>query len=516
MARAKDSSDGDFYSWRGQGLRETGKPGVPQHRSEIALGTHQGSLDNGDFYWCGGSSTIWPRVFVARATALRQQDLRLVDHVADTERRAEKPCSLYPRCMGTIRSGPQHAAFALALWAGACGGRHASQPPSDAGGDAITEAGPVEPDVGPCTQAPQEAGEQAEPPPEVDLDGGVPLTQAALATAIVQCEYWSRCSSLAAYELHQCIDSLTQTGGWTYGECTPEALDNATGAQCLVVTFSASLEGIAFPGPRLIAAVEAGIVAYDPTQEAACLRAQQGQPCNGSSPTSIISACAAALSCASAAGSGDAGAPGTDAAPSCADFAFVQTTLTPCLTASDCVGVADAGGLSGPYCMSGYCRSAPCDQALLAPDGSCLALVDVGQPCDSDAPRIGGTTLTSPLGHAATRTCGSGLTCRGLQSDGGLGICSAPQEVGGSCVSPTVVSGCALGLVCRCGACQVPPAQGSCVNDSCRFGVAYCDTTGVCQPARGIGQDCSEGAQMCRTGLACDSGSKTCQPQATP
>ena len=120
--------------------------------------------------------------------------------------------------------------------------------------------------------------------------------------------------------------------------------------------------------------------------------------------------------------------------------------------------------------------------------------------------------MATPWGTQPTRMCSAGLTCRGLAADGGLGTCAQANEIGGPCANGAAISGCALGLVCQCGECRMPPSQGPCVYSTCQVGVAYCDPISlICQPAHSLGGDCGGGPWMCAAGLQCDSTSNTCQ-----
>ncbi len=396
----------------------------------------------------------------------------------------------------------------LGLAASSCGSQPAAATAHD-GGEMDAESGTNRAEAAVCEPS-SDAGEPDRIAP-VDLDGAVPLDQAALATAIMQCEYWNRCLPLAAYELDQCIVSLTQSGAWRYAECMPIVHPDVVGVRCESVGVAIP-PGPDYPGPEVVAAVEAGIVTYDPIEEAACLRALQAQPCTQPDPFDLIPSCVAAFSCPVGAASNDAGT--SDGGPvGCASFTRQAPALMACTTDLDCADVVDAALPAGPYCASGYCVHEPCDPIVRGPDGGCLAPVENGQPCDLDPPRLGAFTLPNPSGKPSTRMCRGGLTCRGIPADGGLGRCAPAQEIGGSCVGGAAVTGCALGLVCECGVCRMPPTQGACVDDVCMAGVAYCDSSGRCQPVLGVGGDCTVGQQACATTLTCDQDTYTCQPR---
>ncbi len=394
----------------------------------------------------------------------------------------------------------------LGAGAWSCGtGTGAGASGNDAGGDAHADASPSDAGIEGC----QPASDASEPdvPALPIVDGGVQLDQAAVATAIVQCTYWSRCSALAAYELAQCIDAYSKTGSWTYVECMPLVQPSASGQQCFAIRDTAIGSSVAYPGTGLLAAVGSGLVTYDPRQEAACLQALAAKPCGGEGLYFDDPACLAAFSCATDASAQDGGS-------ACAAFGLGpgRQLLPSCTMDSDCP--AEAGTpFAGPHCRGGYCLASPCDFASPGPDGGCEAPAGAGQPCDSDPPRLGATWLATPWGTLPTRSCLNGLTCRGLSPDGGLGTCVEAQEIGGPCSEGVASSGCALGLVCECGECQMPPSRGPCVEGTCQVGVAYCDPqSDTCEPVRGIGGDCSAGPWMCAAALACDSTSNTCQP----
>jgi hypothetical protein len=398
----------------------------------------------------------------------------------------------------------------LGTTAWSCGaGNRLGASANDAGADARADVSHNDAAIEGCLRA-SDASEPDVPAFTVG-DGGVPLDQAVVATAVVVCSYWSRCSPLAAYELAECIDSYSRTGSWSYVECAPLVLPNASGQQCFAIGHISVGSSVAYPGPGLVAAVNAGLVRYDPWQEAACLQALGAKPCGGEVLYFHVPACLAAFSCVADAATKDGGVT-QDGGSTCADFGLArQTPLLPsCTTDSDCP--AEAGiQFAGPHCRGGYCLASPCDFGSQGQDGGCEAPVGAGQPCDSDAPRFGAGSLATPLGTQPTRMCRSGLTCRGLSADGGLGACAEAQDIGGPCSENAVISGCALGLVCQCGECRMPPAQGPCVDEVCRVGVAYCDPqSDTCQRVHGIGGNCI-GPWMCLPGLMCDSTSNTCQ-----
>ena len=108
----------------------------------------------------------------------------------------------------------------------------------------------------------------------------------------------------------------------------------------------------------------------------------------------------------------------------------------------------------------------------------------------------------TPTGMWPTKICAPGLTCRGLSNDGTLGVCATPEDVGGPCVQSAVINGCLLGLVCQCGACQLPPTRGPCFSGSCLMGVAYCDPKSrTCLPVKTAGGDCTLAGSECAPNL---------------
>jgi len=130
----------------------------------------------------------------------------------------------------------------------------------------------------------------------------------------------------------------------------------------------------------------------------------------------------------------------------------------------------------------------------------CPAYSAAGERCNANANSpLNGVEPTTPGG-----TCAAGLACHGQTADGGLGTCVVPQEVGGTCSDDT---NCKPGLSCACGACEIPPSTGPCVNGVCQIGVAYCDLgSNVCRPVRPYGANCSDALNSCGTGLWCGGG----------
>jgi hypothetical protein len=401
------------------------------------------------------------------------------------------------------------AAIGTAL--SSCGNDKSAPSEGGAGdaGDAGTEAGPAEDDGGAC----QPFSDAAEPPllAQLDLDGGVPLDQLPFALAVARCDYFNHCSPMAAYELNECVNALSQGTelwiSWSYVECSVTPPGYACGGG---YTFS-------YPNPALAPGVDAGFPAYDPNQEAACLRALQAQSCHGTDLWYDIPDCPASLpwapSGAALSGGDDGGSADADV-DSAADGGAIgaDSVLKPCKAASDCAGL-EAGLASGPYCVDGYCYSSLCGDFLPAPDGGCLSFVESGEPCDSDPPRLGNGVSATPWHAWPTKLCASGLTCQGLSTDGGLGTCATPGDVGAPCSESATISGCALGLICQCGACRIPPSHGACASGACEIGVAYCDIkSNTCMPVELIGGDCTDAFVQCAPNLTCDPTTNTCQP----
>jgi hypothetical protein len=352
-------------------------------------------------------------------------------------------------------------------------------------------------DSGTACQSAVDASEP-EVPANVTFDGGVPLDQVAHAIAVVRCNYWSRCFPIAPYVVAQCIEALGQTGAWNLNSCTMAGQGNDL---CVGVAVSFS-----FPSVALLQAAATGLVRYDPNQESACLQALSVQGCHSYFPWENIAACAGVFTCA--AGAGDAGPDAggaADGGEGCSGLflgAAPGETMLPCSTAGDCTVPGD------PYCVDGYCAPEPCGNESAS---SGCPSVDVGQPCNADPPFLG--TIISAPSATVPKICLPGLSCTGVTNDGGLGVCAAPQDIGGSCTQTSPITGCRLGLICQCGTCQLPPSGGPC-GSGCEVGVSYCDRkSDTCMPVKQIGDDCVPGGTpLCAPDLLCDSDSDTCQP----
>ena len=373
-----------------------------------------------------------------------------------------------------------------------CGGVALS--PADAGKvDEDADASTVDTEA----QAPDASAclpllDASEPPSfvQVGLDGGVPLDQVAFAEAFAYCSYLNRCSAMAEYVVNECVTAFSQHDSWTYSECDPRA-PAFSDYTCEVV------ETISRLTSARLEAVDAGLIRYDPDAETACLSALQTQPCRGDSLWYNVAPCMAVFSCAAdAGGAGSSNATDSGEGPGCTKLLTGTPSLEACATGGDC---ADAS--AGPYCVGGYCYAASCGDPF-----ACLHFVGKGQPCDSDPPKLGNSTLPGSF------RCAPDLTCRGAPGDGGLGTCVTPGAVGGPCSEGTAISGCALGLICQCGACRIPPSEGPCALNACKLGVAYCDVrTNTCVPAKSEGADCTADSPECAPDLSCETTTNTCE-----
>jgi len=399
--------------------------------------------------------------------------------------------------------------MAVGCTATSCGGRTA-RPRADGGntdGDAPSEGG-MDGSVA-CLPSAQTA--EADASALIILDGGVPLDRVALSLAVARCKYWGRCSPLAAYVVGQCIDAVSQAGSWHFTNCTERGMGNR---QCVALAIE-----FPFPSARVFQAVREGLVRYDPQQESACLQMLLAQSCHGADLWENIPACASTFTCTQNAEAADGGSSVGDAVDGgtiCSTLLepWVTTpgeTLLPCSAASDC---AEAVWPGGPYCVDGYCAPGLLGDSNYCrfADGVRCEFVDSGEPCDSDAPFLGSAMFATLWGASPTKICSPGLTCRGLTSDGGLGVCSTAQGVGGPCTQDAAITGCGIGLVCQCGICQIPPSRGPCAAGSCQAGVAYCDlVSNTCIPTKQLDGDCTDGPQACPPSLECSS-ANTCEP----
>ena len=367
--------------------------------------------------------------------------------------------------------------------AGSGRSRDASGAGQDGGG-----AGPDASDAAPCPAAGSLTAEPA--PRQVTLDGGVPIGQLAGALAVARCNYVSRCFALSAYVANECVDALATSESWVYYEdCSTDPI---IGYFCV----SSGLY-YGYPSADLLQAVGAGTIQYDARKAAQCIAALLAQGCGGETLLEQIPACAGVFACSSGADGGVAPTDGgaADGGSACAQLLPpTNQPVPPCATDQDCVGVT-ANQQQGPYCVAGFCAPSPCGIAA-----DCPSYAAAGGPCNTNAlSPLNGLLPTTPGG-----TCAPGLSCHVQTTDGGLGTCVIPQDVGGVCTDGT---NCMPGLACACGTCEIPPTTGPCVNGLCEVGVAYCDPgTNVCRPVRPYGASCSDAFDSCAAGLWCGGG----------
>jgi hypothetical protein len=358
--------------------------------------------------------------------------------------------------------------------------------------------------------------------PEVvslNVDAGLPLDQVAHAYAVARCNYFSRCTPLAAYVLDECISALTATEGWTF----------------TITTNGLQLSGSPhwfYPSSDLTQSVASGLVTYDERTFAGCVQALEAQSCHGDGLWESIPACANVFTPSSDGGVSEGGSPdaavsgmddggSADGFLSCGQVPWVTCSTAadcvgvPCPTGADCAGAGDSGApycLGAPYCVDGYCVPWACSDRQFYP----CSRVAVGEPCDADPPFLGNSVSATPWHTLPTKMCGAGFSCRGLAPGMTFGVCAPPEDVGGTCVEGAVSTGCRYGLVCQCGTCQIPPTQGPCASGTCKIGTSYCrSATNTCAPVNQLGGDCSEeGAPMCLPELWCDI-NNVCAPIGT-
>ena len=317
-------------------------------------------------------------------------------------------------------------------------------------------------------QCPGAGGLTTEPAPrQVDLDGGVPMSQLAGALAVARCNYLSRCFALAPYVADECVDAVTNSGTWSYQIC---GLVSGN-LECTTSTIT-----YADPSTALLYAVDEGLVRYDAQRGGQCIAALLAEGCNSSELFEEIPACAGVFTCTVATDGGGIGAPdgGTaDGGSACSAYLFDSNPIATCATDNDCVDVT--GYPQGPHCVGGICTASPCG---ITGDDGCVSFAGIGQPCQGNAYSILNSQAETP-----TETCAPGLACQGATTDGGLGTCVVPKDVAGAC---TTAAGCKPGLVCGCGGvCEIPPSTGPCVAGMCEMGVAYCDfSTNTCRPGQ--------------------------------
>jgi hypothetical protein len=323
----------------------------------------------------------------------------------------------------------------------------------------------------------------AEPAPrQVALDGGLPLDQLVYALAVARCDYLSRCFALSTYAANDCVDQLVGNRSFGYPP-------------------SGTTTTYPTPSAALLQAAAAGVVHYDPRQEAACIAALLAEGCAGYQLIEELPACAGVFTCAPAGDGGGAPADegAEDGGSTCGELVspYDQPVQT-CSTDEDCAAVPAA--YQGPDCVAGICAPSRCGIFPIA--GGCSSFAAAGQPCGSNA----FSALNAEV--AADGVCAPGLDCQGATSHGGLGTCVVPVDVGAACSDD---ANCKPGLACACGTCQIPPASGPCVNGLCDVGLAYCDSArNTCRAVRSAGASCSDAFNSCAPGLFCDGTS--CQP----
>lgn len=392
------------------------------------------------------------------------------------------------------------AASGASVGAFSCGSSSAGVAGKPVDGGPQADTGSIV-DASECIR-PRDAGE-VQTTAQLPLDGGVALEDVLLATAVARCNYFSRCSPMAPYEINECIDALSRQGGvWEYTDC--QLLE--AGVLCSGYDIASS------PSATLLNAASGGIVAYDANAEGACLRALtlQGQTCHGFDLWFNIPECLGAFSCLEDGGSGGgADAAAADAGAGCTQLLPQGPVLRSCADNSGCADVD--GGAGGPWCVAGSCFAHPCGE-LAGEDGGCPLFQEAGAPCNSDPPLLGDTIFT-PFGGQATEPCAPGLTCRGRGAGGVLGTCALPAGPRDVCDESGGITGCQQGLACTCGVCQTPPSDGPCAAGACQLGVAFCDVaSGTCMPLRSLGGLCTPDAvSVCAAGFVCDPATSTCQ-----
>jgi hypothetical protein len=297
----------------------------------------------------------------------------------------------------------------------------------------------------------------------------------------------------------------------------------------------------------IASSAQKGRVNYDPNAGAQCIHELDVQPCSG---PILIPTCLAILSGAEGlVPDGGTCYTGSDCTPSayCNGISFGSVGVCPstCVgylqAGSDCTGpgrcapeTACDGGVCAPlpgngnscdpsigcqtgfYCNGGICgpagglgESCPCQAGFYCLSGTCATLV-----------QDGGTCAVDQL-HANASECAAPLVCFASQNDGtnfDAGACLPASDVNGHClvVLPGFngVNGCAQGLVCNNGTCEIPPSSGSCNSSSypsCEIVAHYCDPNSMsCQPTKTDGTMCvnSNECQVgrCLSGGTCGSG----------
>ncbi len=435
------------------------------------------------------------------------------------------------------------------LWSGLLLGLAAagcSSPPSS-GNDAGPDAGN---DGGVCV--PFDGGTE----PQVTLtagpfDGGLPLSAYSAAFATAYCQWYSRCNPLAQYVLADCVANIAGRGGWS---------PNFNGSQ----DPKRELSFI----PAFLDGVDAGRIRYDPAAALACLNQLQAAQClspvfyagpeTGCAPywTGTVATggacendrdCSAGL-CVNA----DGGCPGAcvalidqpgasatfigqcDASAGLYDTS-VQNGPGICDPAPDAGMVhvfclTDGNCPSGEQCaLTGSCVSQSTDPTLCPPscptsaqcfavteplspnldsfDGLCAPNVQDGGACNVGAVLFSINNSNPFQAIWLSGACEPGLVCRGGTATGNLGTCQPTAEVGQPCTAGVQFTGCALGLACTCGVCEIPPGpNASCLADTfgaCRPDQAVCSSA-KCTALPTSGQPCATSDGVCAQGLFCE------------
>ena len=331
-----------------------------------------------------------------------------------------------------------------------------------------SSAGPAMGDAGP--EAPSaDAGQPA---------GGLAKDQFLLAYKHARCSYLARCGFMRS--LDACLASTTFNpySGYRY----------------------------------LLAAIDRGVVTYDPASAEACVAAVAAQVCSDTTPTGGLpcsqifhGTIPPGATCLSA----------EERAPAATGTALCVGQSTSCGSGC-CSGIcgsvetAAAGGSCAPGANGVFLRC-PQGQYCHLQMRTCMPLAALGDACD----RVG------------SMACQSGLFCS-RDAMSGATRCFQPGPTGGSCnhvnfPSSGVPSCVSLSDVCT----PTPnPAVSTCtprvpVGGACAGGVpctwtAYCDFSQVCRAFIGLGEACPAGqAGVCEGELGCveaSDGTATCVP----
>ncbi len=267
--------------------------------------------------------------------------------------------------------------------------------------------------------------------------------------------------------------------------------------------------------------IAAGSVVYDATKACQCLADFKSLADNCQSPL-LPASCYAAIQGKLAAGQPcDATLDNCDHG-SCHVSMCSGNGCPACVTSGTCVAWAAAGArcgfeadcdpTAGLTCVAGKCAvPAPaaigaacvgdgdCEASAYCANGACKAKPSAGGVCGTDSlvfRNFDGTY--SSIGTYYAPPCGEGLACRGSVDYGGVqaGVCQTPSAVGGLCSEPDPtyalqdnISGCAAGLACVQGSCQMG-APGTACGSGCSSPTLYCDATQTCQSRKPLGASC--------------------------